>query len=101
MMAYMNAESLKQTIQTGKTHFWSRTRKQLWIKGQTSGHAQSVEAIYTDCDMDTLLVRVRQQGGACHEGYRSCFFRKLSADGGWQVAAEKVFDPRAVYKRGQ
>ena len=98
MMAYMNAESLKQTIQTGKTHFWSRSRKQLWIKGQTSGHTQSVEGIYTDCDMDTLMVRVRQHGAACHEGYRSCFYRKLSGEGAWQKIAEKVFDPKAVYK---
>ena len=97
MMAYMNAESLARTIATGRTHFWSRSRRKLWMKGESSGHTQDVKAIYTDCDMDTLLVEVIQHGAACHLGYRSCFFRRLGADGGWQNIAEKVFDPKDVY----
>ena len=98
MMAYMNAESLRQTIRTGRTHFWSRSRKRFWMKGESSGHRQDVRAIYIDCDGDTLVIEVIQHGAACHMGYRSCFFRRLNADGGWEVVAEKVFDPNAVYK---
>ena len=98
MVAWMNAESLRKTIQTGRTHFWSRSRQKLWIKGESSGHTQEVRAIYTDCDADTLLIEAIQHGAACHEGYRSCFFRRLDADGHWQVVAEKVFDPKKVYK---
>jgi len=99
MMAWMNAESLAKTIQTGKTHFWSRSRGKLWMKGESSGHVQNVQAIFTDCDKDTLVIEVTQHGAACHEGYRSCFYRKLDADGTWQVVAEKVFDPKKVYKQ--
>ena len=97
MMAWMNAEALTRTIQTGKTHFWSRSRGKLWLKGEASGHTQEVRGIYVDCDMDALVVEVLQQVAACHEGYRSCFFRKLDANGLWQVVAEKVFDPDKVY----
>ncbi len=99
MMAWMNAESLAKTIQTGKTHFWSRSRGKLWMKGESSGHFQQVRAIFADCDRDTLVIEVIQHGAACHEGYRSCFYRKLDADGNWQVVAEKVFDPEKVYKQ--
>ena len=97
MMAWMNAESLKATVETGRTHFWSRSRKKFWMKGESSGHTQTVKAITTDCDADTLLIEVDQRGAACHEGYRSCFFRRLGDDGGWQVIAERLFDPSAVY----
>jgi len=97
MMAWMNAEALARTVRTGKTHFWSRSRGKLWLKGEASGHTQEVRGIYVDCDMDTLVVEVLQQVAACHEGYRSCFFRKLDANGVWQVVAEKVFDPDKVY----
>ncbi len=100
MMAYMNAESLKRTVESGRTHFFSRSRKRLWMKGERSGHVQEVRAVYADCDLDTLLVKVRQRGSACHEGYRSCFYRKLTAEGTWQVVAEKTFDPKAVYGDG-
>ncbi|HZJ57761.1 MAG TPA: bifunctional phosphoribosyl-AMP cyclohydrolase/phosphoribosyl-ATP diphosphatase HisIE [Clostridia bacterium] len=77
MMAYMNKESLDKTLMTGKTFFWSRSRKRLWQKGEESGNIQQVKEIYYDCDKDTLLVKVIQKGGACHTGHRSCFYRKL------------------------
>lgn len=96
MMAWMNRESLKTTIETGKTHFWSRSRKKFWMKGESSGHVQEVESIHIDCDKDCLLIRARQTGAACHKGYRSCFFRKHEGDG-WTVTAERLFDPEAVY----
>ncbi len=81
MMAWMNRASLETTVATGKTHFWSRSRQKFWMKGESSGHVQKVRDIAFDCDGDTLLIRVEQTGAACHEGYRSCFFRSLSADG--------------------
>jgi len=77
MVAYMNEDSLKKTIKIKKTCFWSRSRQQFWIKGETSGHFQFVKSIFYDCDKDTLLVRVRQVGAACHTGKRSCFYRKI------------------------
>ena len=101
MVAYMNAESFKRTVETGRTHFWSRSRSKFWMKGESSGHTQEVQAVYIDCDADTLLIEVIQHGGACHEGYRSCFYRKLTDDGQWETVAEKVFDPEAVYKKGK
>jgi phosphoribosyl-AMP cyclohydrolase/phosphoribosyl-ATP pyrophosphohydrolase/phosphoribosyl-AMP cyclohydrolase len=79
MVAWMNAESLRLTLETGEAHFWSRSRQQLWHKGATSGNVQRVEEIRVDCDADTLLVRVRPAGPACHTGERSCFFRTLEA----------------------
>jgi len=80
MMAYMNYESLKKTIETGINHFWSRSRQELWQKGQTSGNIQQVQEIYIDCDRDTLLIKVMQQGSACHTGNRSCFYKKIQGD---------------------
>lgn len=77
MMAWMNRESLRRTILTGKATYWSRSRQEFWVKGETSGHTQSVKRIAIDCDMDTLLLSVEQVGAACHEGYRSCFFRDI------------------------
>jgi len=79
MMAYMDKESLKRTLKLGKTCFWSRSRREYWVKGETSGNFQEVKAIYFDCDLDTLLIKVKQKGVACHTGNRSCFFRKLCA----------------------
>lgn len=99
MVAYMNADSLRDTVKTGKTHFWSRSRKKYWMKGESSGHTQDVKAVYTDCDKDTLVVEVKQNGAACHEGYFSCFYRKLNDDGAWDVVAEKRFNPDDVYKK--
>ena len=98
MVAYMNAASLRETIATGKTHFWSRSRQKYWMKGESSGHTQDVRAVYTDCDKDTLVIEVTQHGAACHKGYRSCFYRRLDDAGRWQIVAEKVFDPDEVYK---
>lgn len=93
MMAYMNAESLQKTIQTGQTWFFSRSRQSLWMKGESSGHIQAVKEILYDCDEDTLLIKVEQTGAACHTGHYSCFYR--NADG--QEIAPAVFDPDRVY----
>ncbi len=97
MMAYMTAETLQETLDTGRMVYWSRSRQERWVKGQTSGHTQTVEEARLDCDGDTLLFRVHQEGGACHTGFRSCFHRR-AADDGWTTDAEKVFDPDAVYE---
>ncbi len=78
MLAYMNKESFKKTQETGETWFWSRSRKELWHKGATSGHVQKVKEIYYDCDEDALLVKVEQKGAACHTGEKSCFYRKVN-----------------------
>jgi len=77
MMAYMDRTAFEETLKTGKTHFWSRSRKKYWMKGESSGHIQEVKEIYYDCDKDTLLIKVKQMVGACHDGYRSCFYNKL------------------------
>ncbi|MDR2943849.1 MAG: phosphoribosyl-AMP cyclohydrolase [Methanosarcinales archaeon] len=93
MFAYMNEEALKLTLETRLAHYWSRSRQSLWKKGETSGHFQHVSQIYFDCDADCLLLKVDQIGGACHNGYRSCFYRTV--DG--KIAGEKVFDEKEVY----
>jgi phosphoribosyl-AMP cyclohydrolase len=99
MLAYMNKESLQQTIATGYATYWSRSRNAFWVKGETSGHRQKVRAIHVDCDADTLLLRVEQAGGAaCHEGYPSCFFRRR-ANQGWDIVETRLFDPATVYKK--
>lgn len=97
MMAYMNADTLRQTLDTGRMTYWSRSRQAVWVKGATSGHTQAVEEVRVDCDGDALLFRVHQEGGACHTGYRSCFFRKAE-DGAWTEDSTMVFDPDAVYE---
>jgi len=100
MLAYMNEEAWELTLKTGEAHYYSRSRQTIWHKGATSGHVQRVKAIYLDCDADTVLLKVEQVGGAaCHEGYRSCFYRKKDRDG-WALAAPRVFDPKEVYQRG-
>lgn len=99
MVAYMNSTALAETVKTGKTHFWSRSRKKYWMKGESSGHTQEVKAIYTDCDKDTLVIEVTQKGAACHDGYYSCFYRKLTGEGDWEVVGQKLFDPEKVYKK--
>ncbi len=96
MMAWMNAEALKITIERKQACYFSRSRGKLWLKGETSGNFQNVEEIRLDCDGDTILLKVEQKGGACHLGYRSCFHRKLQGDA-FIVDSEKVFDPTAVY----
>ena len=97
MMAYMNIDSLKETLKTGKTCFWSRSRQKYWIKGESSGHFQHVKSVYYDCDKDTLLIKVEQVGGACHDGYRSCFYTHVDNGLNTRVVGEKVFDPKATY----
>lgn len=98
MVGYMNAESIKETLNTGRVCFWSRSRQKLWRKGETSGHTQTVKSIAIDCDGDALLIKVEQKVAACHVGYRSCFFREVSPDGeSTQVVGEKIFDEDAVY----
>lgn len=97
MLAYMNQEAWNRTLATGRAHFWSRSRKKLWCKGETSGHIQEVREVYVDCDLDTVLLKVHQVGGAaCHEGYRSCFYRKVEG-GELKAAGARVFDPKEVY----
>ena len=97
MVGYMNEESFRLTVETGFATFYSRSRKKLWLKGESSGHRLVVKEISTDCDLDAVLVKVEAIGpGVCHEGYQSCFFRKL--DGGdWKVSEERAYDPKAVY----
>jgi phosphoribosyl-AMP cyclohydrolase len=98
MLAYMNREAWLKTRETGKATYWSRSRNELWVKGETSGHIQHVEEVFVDCDSDTVLLKVRQAGGAaCHTGYRSCFFRRV-VDGKTEVIGERIFKPEDVYK---
>jgi phosphoribosyl-AMP cyclohydrolase len=101
MLAWMNREAFDETVRTGRAVYFSRSRNRLWRKGEESGHVQEVRGVFVDCDADTVLLKVKQLGGAaCHEGYRSCFFRELS-DGELKTVGERVFDPKQVYgKKG-
>ena len=97
MLAWMNQEAFDETVRTRRACYWSRSRGKLWRKGEESGHVQEVKEIFFDCDADTILLKVNQIGGAaCHEGYASCFFRKLEG-GELKTVAERLFDPKAVY----
>ena len=97
MLGYMNEEAFHKTIETGFVTFYSRSRRKLWMKGETSGHRLVVREIATDCDADAILVKVEALGpGVCHEGYQSCFFRRLE-NGEWKVADTRAYDPAAVY----
>ena len=99
MLAWMNREAYEETLRTNRAVYFSRSRNRLWRKGEESGNVQEVHAVYLDCDADTILLEVRQVGGAaCHEGYASCFFRKITADG-CEVIGERIFDPATVYKK--
>ena len=99
MLAYMNKESLLKTVETGQTHFYSRSRNKLWKKGESSGHTQNIKEIFIDCDMDTLLIKVEQAGGACHTGYRTCFFRKITDKfKKLEIIEKPVFNPDKVYE---
>ena len=99
MLAWMNREAFEETLRTGRAVYFSRSRNRLWRKGEESGNVQLVREVYVDCDADTVLLKVRQVGGAaCHEGYPSCFFRRLKG-GELEVVGERVFDPAAVYKK--
>jgi phosphoribosyl-AMP cyclohydrolase len=98
MMAWMNETSLRTTLETGFMHYWSRSRKKYWLKGETSGHTQKVVRWHVDCDADTLLFEVEQIGGACHTGHQSCFFQELDRTGSPIAVTEpKVFDPESTY----
>jgi phosphoribosyl-AMP cyclohydrolase len=100
MMGWMNRQSLAKTLETGLLHYWSRSRNQLWLKGETSGHTQRLIRWFTDCDRDTLLFEVEQSAGACHTGYRSCFFQELDSFGDPKpVLEERLFDPANVYAK--
>jgi phosphoribosyl-AMP cyclohydrolase len=99
MFAFMNKLSLDKTVETGLCHYWSRSRGKLWLKGESSGHLQKVVSIKTDCDQDVLLIEVEQTGVACHDGYRSCFYRQLSGDKqSWTTLDLPKIDPKSVYK---
>lgn len=98
MLGYMNREAWEQTLKTGIATYWTRSRKRLWVKGESSGNIQKIHEILVDCDRDTVLLKVEQVGGAaCHEGYPSCFFRKVTPEGELRVIEERVFDPADVY----
>ena len=99
MVAFLNEEAFQKTLETRRMHYYSRSRKMLWMKGETSGHVQEVREVLIDCDEDTALFKVHQVGGAaCHTGFNSCFFRRLESDGRLtQIKAERVFDPKRVY----
>jgi phosphoribosyl-AMP cyclohydrolase len=96
MVAFMNEESFRKTLELGEAVYWSRSRSEIWHKGATSGHTQKVKSLYIDCDGDVVLMRVEQEGGACHTGRRSCFYRQAE-DGDWKVVADRIFDPEEVY----
>jgi len=97
MLGYMNQEAWEKTVKTGRASFWSRSRKKIWVKGETSKHFQKVKEIYLDCDGDTLLLKVDQIGGAaCHTGYRSCFHQRYE-EKKWKVSGKRIFDPKEVY----
>ncbi len=96
MLAYMNDEAFAETRSTGRAVYFSRSRNKLWRKGEESGHVQQVRDIYIDCDADTILLKVQQTGAACHQGYRSCFFRRLTEDG-VAIDTQPLKDPKTIY----
>lgn len=99
MLAWMNREAFDETVHTGRAVYFSRSRNKLWRKGEESGNVQEVKGVFVDCDADTILLKVKQIGGAaCHEGYPSCFFRELTS-GELHIVGERVFDPKQVYKK--
>lgn len=98
MMAWMNKGSLQKTIETGKTWFWSRSRRKFWMKGETSGHVQTVKDVAFDCDADCVLIQVEQAGVACHEGYKSCFFRSIRGEE-TKITEQRLVDPEKVYAK--
>ena len=99
MLANMNKEALIKTIKTGKAHYWSTSRNQIWLKGESSGHFQEVKEILVDCDMDAIVLKITQTGAACHEGYKSCFFRRLNTDNAIDIDDLKDEDAEIILKR--
>jgi phosphoribosyl-AMP cyclohydrolase len=101
MMAWMNRESLEETVRTSRAVYFSRSRKKIWRKGEESGNVQEVKSVHIDCDADVILLRITQIGGAaCHTGHRSCFFREVVDDGNaYKEKDDVMFDPKAVYKK--
>jgi len=97
MVAYMNDEAFRLTLETGKVHYYSRTRKKLWKKGESSGNMQELVELRVGCELDSVLVRVRQRGPACHQGYRTCFFRTVKADGSLETIGERLMTPEQMY----
>jgi len=100
MLGFMNEEALKRTFETGKVCFYSRTRNKLWVKGETSGHFLEVKEVLVDCDEDTLLIKVKPHGPVCHEGYESCFFRRIDADLSAEIIEEQKMRPEEIYGKG-
>jgi phosphoribosyl-AMP cyclohydrolase len=98
MLAYANQEALEKTLTSGLAHYFSTSRKKLWLKGESSGNTQKVSHVLVDCDGDAVIYKVKQAGGACHEGYRSCFFRKVNGEN-LEIVGERLFDPKEVYKK--
>ena len=106
MLAYMNEEAIKRTLETGIATYWSRSRQKFWVKGESSGNIQKLKEVFVDCDGDALLIKVLQlgdngkseSGAACHEGFKSCFFRKLK-DNNWTVFGNRLFNPEDVYAK--
>ncbi|MEA3359111.1 MAG: phosphoribosyl-AMP cyclohydrolase [Thermodesulfobacteriota bacterium] len=100
MLAYMNEDSWMLTLKTGEAHYWSRSRKEIWHKGETSGNIQIVKEVFVDCDYDTILIKIEQIGGAaCHLGYESCFHNKIDSNGEKSIVGKKIFNPDEVYKK--
>jgi phosphoribosyl-AMP cyclohydrolase len=99
MVAYMNQEAVEKSFETGVAHYWSTSRKKIWVKGESSGHLQKIISVKVDCDLDAILLQVEQKGGACHEGYYSCFFREVFLEEGHEVkiVGDKVFEPEKIY----
>jgi phosphoribosyl-AMP cyclohydrolase len=97
MVAYMNEEAFRLTLETGKVHYFSRSRNKLWKKGESSGNMQELVEMRVDCDLDAVVVRARQKGPACHEGYRSCFFRTVKEDGSLETRGERLMTPEQMY----
>lgn len=112
MVAYMNREALEKTLETRKAHYWSTSRNKLWLKGESSGHIQKVEEVLVDCDEDAVVMKVRQEGGACHTGYYSCFYRKIDVENmedfkkdlddpdNLKTVGKKIFEPEEIYGEG-
>ncbi len=98
MLAFANEEAVRKSMETGYAHYYSRSRRELWKKGETSGHVQEIQQIITDCDSDSLLFKVKQIGAACHKGYDKCFYNEF-VDGKIKIIGKKVFNPEEVYKK--